>query len=453
MDHPLDNINKNLYICRKDKDMAKRKTITNWGGYPAVNSEVWENEFLGDIMDTVKKEEGLIARGNGRCYGDAALSERIISTLKYNKFIRFEPENRLFECQSGALFSDILEFLIPRGFFLPVTPGTKFITVGGAIAADVHGKNHHKEGSFSNHLLSFELLDGEGRLRVCSRESNAELFWETVGGMGLTGIILSARFYIKPIESAYIVEEKIKARNLDEVVELFDQSQSWTYTVAWIDCLQRGSSIGRSILMRGEHAKRTDLPASLEEHSLKIKKKLQVNIPFNFPSFALNSLSIRAFNFLYYHKQFKKKVCGITDYETFFYPLDSVLNWNRMYGKTGLTQYQFVLPMETYRYGLPEILKKIGEHRLGSFLAVLKYFGKPDPLAKNSFPMEGYTLALDFKIQPGLKRLFEQLDHMVAEYQGKIYLAKDAFSRGNLFPEIQRDKKFISYQYKRINTI
>jgi len=433
--------------------MSKLITVTNWGKYPAIKSKVWENEFLADIVQTVRREDGILARGNGRCYGDAALSPKIISTLKFNKFIAFDRESRVFECQAGALFSDILEYLVPQGYFLPVTPGTKFITVGGAIAADVHGKNHHKEGSFSNHLLSFELLTGDGDIRHCSRTSHPELFWETIGGMGLTGVILSARFYVKPIETAYIRQEKIKARNLQEVFDLFEQSQEWTYSVAWIDCLQKGRSLGRSVLMLGEHALASELPHSLSKEPLRLKKKPQLNIPFNFPSFALNSFSVRAFNFLYYHKNIRKRSSGIIDYETFFYPLDSILNWNRMYGAAGLTQYQFVLPMETYRQGLPEILKKIGEYGMGSFLAVLKYFGKQDPLAKNSFPVQGYTLALDFKIQPRLKELFELLDRLVEKYNGKIYLAKDAFSRGALFPNIRRDKKFISDQYKRINNI
>lgn len=433
--------------------MSKLRTVTNWGKYPITESLVWEKEFLEDMIQTVQHEEDILARGNGRSYGDAALSAKIISTLKYNKFIAFDREKHVFECQAGALFSDILDFLVPMGYFLPVTPGTKFITVGGAIAADVHGKNHHKEGSFSNHLLSFELLTGHGDIQLCSRTSNPELFWETIGGMGLTGVILSARFYVKPVESVYIRQEKIKARNLEEVFTLFEESQDWTYSVAWIDCLQQGRSLGRSVLMRGEHAKMEELPQAQAREPLKLKRKTQLNIPFNFPSFALNPFSVNAFNFLYYHKNIGKKSSGIIDYETFFYPLDAILNWNRMYGSAGLTQYQFVLPMDTYRQGLPEILKKIGEYRMGSFLAVLKYFGTQDPLAKNSFPMQGYTLALDFKIQPRLKDLFEKLDRLVEMYNGKIYLAKDAFSRGALFPDIRRDNKFISLQHKRINNI
>ena len=431
--------------------MAQQKEVFNWGKYPRIKSRFTEPEFVDEMVRIVKEENRLIARGNGRCYGDAALGESIISTLKHDKFIDFDKKNHQFECQAGALFSDLLEFLVPNGYFLPVTPGTKFITVGGAIAADVHGKNHHKEGSFSDHLIAFELLRGNGEIVTCTKEQNSELFWETVGGMGLTGIILRARFYIKPIETAYIKEEKIKARNLDEIIRLFEESADWTYTVAWIDCLQKGKNLGRSILMRGEHALKTDLPKKLAKNPLAPKPKRKFNVPFNFPGFVLNTLSVKAFNFLFYHKQFKRKLKVVSDYDTFFYPLDAILNWNRMYGRKGFTQYQFVLPMENYKEGLTEILKKIADYGLGSFLAVLKYFGEQDKRAKNSFPMEGYTLALDFKIQPRLFRLFRELDKIVAQYGGRIYLAKDALSKGNLFPKISRDEKFISEQFKRIN--
>lgn len=208
--------------------MSNMKDISNWGNYPVLNAEVHELEFVDQIQQVVKKSDSLLARGNGRCYGDAALNLKSLSTLKLNKLLGFDEKEGVIHCQSGILLSNILEFIVPRGFFLPVTPGTKFITVGGAIASDVHGKNHHKDGCFSDHLLSFELMDEEGNIQTCTPSQTPELFWDTVGGMGLTGIIVSATFKLKPIESVYILQESIKAKNLEEIMQLFEESEDWS---------------------------------------------------------------------------------------------------------------------------------------------------------------------------------------------------------------------------------
>ncbi len=430
---------------------SKEKLVSNWGNYPKINADFLEPRFTNELRHFTIGKDHLIPRGNGRCYGDAALHNNIISTLKLNRFLEFDTQNGILECQSGLLLSEILEVIVPKGFFLPITPGTKFITVGGAIAADVHGKNHHSEGCFSDHVLSFELMNGQGEIIHCSKRENSSLFWSTVGGMGLTGIIVSCRFSLKPIETAYIRHEAIKARNLDEAMSLFEKSESWTYSVAWIDCLQKGKNLGRSILMLGEHASVSELPKSKQGSPLKLKEKLNLNVPFNFPSFTLNEFTVKAFNFLYYNKQTSKHLKKIIDYDTFFYPLDSIHNWNRIYGKNGFTQYQFVLPKEVSHEGLKRILSTIAKSGQGSFLAVLKLFGKNNPLAYNSFPIEGYTLALDFKINKELPKLIKQMDEIVNECNGKIYLAKDAFSSKELSRVKHYDKdKFDSLQKQRI---
>ncbi|WP_336959342.1 FAD-binding oxidoreductase [Chryseobacterium contaminans] len=426
--------------------------VTNWGNFPVVEKEMRSEDSFKNIKEFVLSHNEVIARGNGRCYGDASLGESIFSTKKLNKFISFDRLNGIIECESGVLLSDVLEISVPQGYFLYVTPGTKFVSVGGAIASDVHGKNHHAEGCFSEYVIEFKLMVENGEIITCSREENSEKFWATIGGMGLTGIILTAKFKLKNIESAYIRQESIKADNLDEIFKLFDESESWTYTVAWIDCLQKGKNIGRSILMRGEHAFQHELPQAMAKTPLRLKKKLQPTVPFYFPGFVLNALTVKIFNWLYYKKQSKKEVKNFIDYETFFYPLDAINEWNKIYGKSGFIQYQMVIPKESGKEGMKRILETIANSGNGSFLAVLKLFGKNNPEAYNSFPVEGYTLALDFKVNSKLKKLVEELDSIVQEFGGRIYLTKDSMSKSSLTNYLKniRSPKFVSLQHKRI---
>ncbi len=426
--------------------------VTNWGNYPVVKKEIKSEENISSIRDFVKNHNELIARGNGRCYGDASLGESIFSTKRLNKFISFDRLNGIIECEAGVLLSDVLEVAVPQGYFLYVTPGTKFVTVGGAIASDVHGKNHHAEGCFSEYVTEFNLMTENGEVITCSRELNSDKFWSTIGGMGLTGIILSAKFKLKNIETAYIRQESIKAENLDEIFALFDESESWTYNVAWIDCLQTGKNIGRSILMRGEHAFQHELPSHKKQNPLQLKKKLSPTVPFYFPGFILNNLTVKIFNWLYFKKQTKKFVKSFIDYETFFYPLDAVNNWNKIYGKSGFIQYQMVIPKEKGKEGMRKILETIAKSGNGSFLAVLKLFGKNNAEAYNSFPVEGYTLALDFKVNSQLAQLVNKLDDIVEEYGGRIYLTKDTMSRSSLTNYLKNvhNPKFVSMQHKRI---
>lgn len=426
--------------------------VTNWGNFPIVEKEMKSEDSFRKIKEFVLNNNEVIARGNGRCYGDSSLGEHIFSTKKLNKFISFDRLNGIIECESGVLLSDVLEISVPQGYFLYVTPGTKFVSVGGAIASDVHGKNHHAEGCFSEYVIEFNLMIENGEIITCSREENTDKFWATIGGMGLTGIILTAKFKLKNIESAYIRQESIKAENLDEIFQLFEESESWTYTVAWIDCLQKGDHIGRSILMRGEHAFQHELPQKFKEKPLRLKKKFEPTVPFYFPGFVLNTLTVKIFNFLYYKKQSKKEVKNFTDYETFFYPLDFVNDWNKIYGKSGFIQYQMMIPKETGKEGMRKILETIANSGNGSFLAVLKLYGKENPQAYNSFPFEGYSLALDFKVNSRLKKLIDQLDKIVQQYNGRIYLTKDSMSRSSLTNYLKnvQSSKFVSLQHKRI---
>lgn len=426
--------------------------VTNWGNYPVVEKEMKSEDSLENIRKFVLANNEVIARGNGRCYGDASLGEHIFSTKRLNKFISFDRLNGIIECEAGVLLSEILEVSVPQGYFLYVTPGTKYVTVGGAIASDVHGKNHHAEGCFSEFVLEFSLLNETGEVIICSPDSNSDKFYATIGGMGLTGIILSAKIKLKNIETAYIRQESIKAENLDEIFRLFEESEDWTYNVAWIDCLQKGNNVGRSILMRGEHALKAELPAKLQNNPLRLKNRIKPTVPFYFPSVILNALTVKIFNLLYYFKQQKKQVNSFVDYESFFYPLDVVNDWNKIYGKGGFIQYQMVIPKEKGKEGMRKILEAISKSGNGSFLAVLKLFGKNNPKAYNSFPMEGYTLALDFKVNSRLPKLVQDLDAIVEEYDGRIYLTKDCMSKSSLTNYLQNvnSSKFVSLQHKRI---
>ncbi|PUZ20126.1 FAD/FMN-containing dehydrogenase [Chitinophaga costaii] len=438
-----------------------QKQLANWGNYPAVTCD--EQSFTQDdqLLSFVHQHDAVIARGNGRCYGDASLAVHSISTLKYDKVLDFDTENGFFECQAGITLDQILDIIVPKGWFLPITPGTKYITVGGAVASDVHGKNHHVDGSFSGHIVYMDVLTADGKTIRCSPTEHTDFYWATCGGMGLTGVITVVKFDLKKIETAYIKQKQLKAKNLDEVIRLFDEYKHYTYSMAWIDCLKTGDAFGRSILIVGEHAKKEELSPKQAEHPLELPKKGKLTIPFNLPSFVLNTFTVKAFNWLYYGKNLKREINNIVPYEPFFYPLDAILHWNRGYGKAGFVQYQFVLPMDQ-KEGLVTILKRINEKGWGSFLAVLKVFGQQESLI--SFPMEGYTLALDFPVRKGLFQFLDELDELVLQHKGRLYLSKDARMKQDIFwksyPNAQRfadivhqynsQRKFRSVQSDRL---
>ncbi len=421
-----------------------KKQIANWGNYPMMESDEKSFVFEDQLHQLIKDNEGFIPRGNGRCYGDASLGDKTISTLKYDKILSFDIENGIFDCQSGITLDNVLEVIVPKGWFLPVTPGTKFITVGGAVGSDVHGKNHHVDGSFSNHIVDMNIILGSGETITCSPQTNSDLFEATCGGMGLTGMITRVKFRLKKIESSYIKQKQIKAENLEEVIRLFDEYKHYTYSVAWIDCLKKGKHFGRSILILGEHAIVSDLNDKQKMAPLQLPAKKQITFPFNLPSWVLNSFTVKAFNFLYYSKNTKKELNNVVSYEPFFYPLDAILHWNRGYGKKGFVQYQFVLPLEA-KQGLIEILQRISDKGLGSFLAVLKVFGDQQSII--SFPKEGYTLALDFPVRNGLFEFLDELDQVVLKYGGRLYMSKDARMKPEVlvagYPELDRFKEIV----------
>lgn len=399
--------------------------LSGWGRYPRAECRILEPRQLAEIPPLAGTETSMIARGNGRAYGDAALNPQATLRMLHNdRLIAFDETSGLVTCEAGMLLSDILDIFVPRGWFPPVTPGTKFVTIGGMIAADVHGKNHHKAGTFGNYVKSFDLLLASGSIVECSASYNTELFEATLGGMGLTGIILCASFTLQRIQTSYIRQETLRARNLRDIMEMFAVSYDWSYTAAWIDCLSQGDNLGRALLYRGEHAVLEDLPRAQQKEPYRQPRKRYLRVPFNFPSWALNRWSIRTFNDLYYSQHPTAK--EIVDYDSFFYPLDAILEWNRIYGKKGFLQYQCVLPLAASYDGMQIILSKIAARKRGSFLAVLKLLG--NERGSLSFPMKGYTLALDFPAAPDVFDLLNELDAVVLDHGGRIYLAKDARS-------------------------
>lgn len=418
------------------------KKIANWGNYPVMESDERQFTTVDELKQLVKKNENVIPRGNGRCYGDASLSSVTISTLKFDKILFFDTAKGIIEAQSGVTLDQILEIIVPKGWFLPVTPGTKFVTVGGVVASDVHGKNHHVDGSFSRHVVDLQLMLSSGEIVHCNKNENEELFEATCGGMGLTGVIVSIKFRLKKIETSYIAQKKIRAQNLEELLDLFEANKNYTYSVAWIDCLKKGKDSGRSLLILGEHATVDQLSPKQKEEPLKLPSEKSISFPVNLPGWVLNNFTVRTFNFLYYHKNIKKEASDVIPYEPFFYPLDAILHWNRGYGKKGFVQYQFVIPME-HKDGLITILKKISDKGWGSFLAVLKIFGEQNDFI--SFPMQGYTLALDFPVRKGLFEFLDELDQIVLQFGGRIYLSKDArMKSGTFWKSYANSKQFVS---------
>ncbi|RTY33691.1 FAD-binding oxidoreductase [Chlorobium phaeovibrioides] len=388
-----------------------------WGRYPVIDAEVYAPGSLDDLKTMcATTAAGMTPRGLGRSYGDSSLGEQMLSSRRLNHFLAFDAATGVLQSEAGVSLSDILQVFIPKGWFLPVTPGTQFVTIGGAIASDVHGKNHHVAGCFCDHVAHLDILLDAERIIRCSPQEHPDLFHATCGGMGLTGMIISAAIRLKPIKSAFIDQTTFKARNLEESLDLFNIHASAPYSVAWIDCITGGPSLGRSLLMTGDHT---------TEGPLTLNTKARIGLPLDMPSILLNRYSIQAFNTLYYNRITKDAVQSHVHYEPFFYPLDSINDWNRMYGKNGFTQYQFAVPKDAGRNAMDAILKTIVDAGKGSFLAVLKAFGKQNNNLL-SFPIEGYTLALDFKIEPELFRLLDRLDSMVLDYGGRIYLTKDA---------------------------
>jgi len=401
---------------------SKGSSFESWGRYPVYNAALkplhWQDELPGALQSA---PGAALAVGLGRSYGDVCLLDggTLLPTTAMNRLLAFDQATGLLTAESGLSLAQILDFAVPRGWFLPVSPGTKYVTLGGAIANDIHGKNHEAAASFGNHVPAFELVRSDGSRRICSPTENPDLYAATIGGMGLTGVITWAQLRLKPIVSRLIDYEGIQFHGIDEFLAIKKQYAHVEYTVAWLDCVSTGRNFARGVFMLGDHSK--------QPGELKPSRKPRLAFPIDAPGFLLNKLSISAFNTLFFHKQLKPHVVTRQDYEPFFYPLDAVAHWNRMYGKRGLVQFQFALPWETSQEGTIAMLKEITKSGLASFLAVLKTFGDVPSLGMMSFPLPGFMFALDFPVKPGVTfPLMQRLGDMTREYGGRLYSAKDA---------------------------
>jgi FAD/FMN-containing dehydrogenase len=410
------------YTAETEAPFTGKSPFESWGRYPHYNATViplhWQSDYPRAI-DGV--HHGVLPVGMGRSYGDVCLLKdgTLVKTTSMNRLLGFDPATGVLTAEAGITLAQILDFAVPRGFFIPVSPGTKYVTLGGAIANDIHGKNHESAGSFGNHVPAFELVRSDGTRMLCTATENPDFYAATIGGMGLTGLISWAQLRLKPIVSRAIDYEGIQFHGIDEFAAIKKQYADREYTVAWLDCVATGKNFARGIFMLGDHSR--------EPGPLKPSPEPKLSFPMEAPALLLNKLSISAFNTVFFHKQMKAHVKTKQDYEPFFYPLDKVAHWNRMYGKRGLVQFQFALPWETSKEGTLAMLREITNSGLASFLAVLKTFGEVPSLGMMSFPLAGFMFALDFPIKPNVTfPLMQRLGDMTKEYGGRLYSAKDA---------------------------
>jgi FAD/FMN-containing dehydrogenase len=406
--------------------LAETHPIAGWGRWPIRGCRIARPRDPDEATASLSRPTA-IARGLGRAYGDSALNpELTVSTERLNRMLAFDPAGAELAAEAGVSLAEVIAAFLPRGFFPSVTPGTKFVTLGGAIAADVHGKNHHRDGSFGDHVLWLDLLCGDGAVRRCSPQENPELFRATIGGMGLTGVILRAAIRLKRVSSGWIRQRTVVARDLDAAIAAFEDNLDATYSVAWIDCLASGRARGRSLVHLGDHAEAESLPPDRAAAPFSVPRRRALRAPLDAPAWALNRWTVQAFNAAYYRAGRRAEGQVFIDWDRYFYPLDAVRDWNRIYGRRGFSQHQCAIPLATSRDALAEMLDAIAGAGLGSFLAVLKRFGPGAPDRPLSFPIEGYTLALDFPLTPDALTLMDRIDEITLAAGGRIYLAKDS---------------------------
>jgi FAD/FMN-containing dehydrogenase len=399
--------------------------ISGWGRVPVPGREVRSEDLEALTRDAV------LCRGLGRSYGDSSLPPPshpvVAATPLADRVLGFDAESGTVRAEAGLSLRELNRVFLPRGFYSPVTPGTQYITVGGMVAADVHGKNHHRDGCFGQHVQRLRMRVADGRIVSCSRDENADLFRATVAGMGLTGHVLEAEFSLARVPSPWIVTESERVPDIDAYVDaLKAAAPDWPYTMGWIDCLSRGRAMGRGILIKGRWATPAEAPPGLP------RPRTRPALPFDLPSWVLNRWSVRAFNALLYRSHVRRVRRGLSDPDTFFYPLDAIAHWNRMYGKRGFTQYQCVLPEAAGRGAARRFLDLLTRLGGASMLCVIKDCGD-EGLGLLSFPRRGISVALDIPVREGTQALVDALNELVIAEGGRIYLAKDQFTRAEHF--------------------
>jgi len=407
-------------------------TLSGWGRHSAQG-----RERVGEDLERMSRGASL-SRGLGRSYGDASLPSEeqphVLNTTYADRILSFDETTGAIRAEAGLSLNELNRLFMPRGYFTPVSPGTSFVTLGGMVAADVHGKNQHKDGDFGDHVTSLKMRVADGRVVECSPEHHADLFRATVGGMGLTGHVLEVEFGLRSIPSQWVWQESRRIHDIDEFQDALEEAAPiWPYTMGWIDGLARGRHMGRGILMAGRWAEPSEAPEKPPS------KGLRPRLHFDWPSWVLNGLTIRMFNELYYRKQWGQRSSGIVSNRSFTYPLDSIRSWNRMYGRRGFTQYQCVLPREAGRGSARRVLDVLTSRGGASFLCVIKDFGREGP-GVLSFPRPGITLALDIAVRDDTRALVDALNEQVLREGGRIYLAKDSFTRREHFEAMEGER-------------
>lgn len=403
-------------------------TLHAWGRALQAPGQVVRPEKQAAVLDALDRPPvgSMIPRGGGRSYGDAALNheESILSSQRLDRFVGFDPEAGTITCEPGVSLGELVDHLIPEGLLLPVLPGTRHVTVGGAIAADVHGKNHVQDGAFANNVRRLRLATPEGRVLVCSRSHNPEVFWATIGGMGLTGTIVTATLDLKRVDTAYLVRERHCTRNLNETIDtLAELASAHRYAMAWIDASSNADPFGRGVVSGARHAVREELD-DVNSRPLEPKARLRPTVPFKLPSGSVNPATVAAFNALYYRLQPEREIDQI-DVNRFFFPLDALEEWHRVYGSRGMLQFQGLVPRSEAREGIRALLTRVRESPLVPALTVLKAMG-PEDRGMLSFPMRGLALSIDVPARKQAPRILRELNQICLEHGGRVYLAKDA---------------------------
>ncbi len=403
--------------------------LEGWGRLPGPGVELRSEDLERITLDVP------LTRGLARSYGDSSLPPArrpiVAATPLADRILSFDRETGVMRAEAGLSLVALNRIMLPRGWFPPVTPGTQYVTLGGMVASDVHGKNHHVAGTFGAHVLALRMRVADGRILECSPSEHPDLFWATVGGMGLTGHILEVEFVMQPVSSPWIWQETERVPDIDTyVARLAENAAEWPMTMGWIDCLARGKSLGRGILMRGRWAKPSEAPTEPP------KPKRRITMPLVLPQFVLNRLSIRAFNLLYFRTHFRERTAGIVHPEPFFYPLDMILHWNKMYGPRGFTQYQCVLPRAAGAGAARRFLELLTDRGGASFLCVIKDCGA-EGQGMLSFPMPGISIALDIPVRADTQALVDALNERVIAEGGRMYLTKDAFTRAEHFAKME----------------
>jgi decaprenylphospho-beta-D-ribofuranose 2-oxidase len=422
-------------VSSPSSSLASPTPLAGWGLYPSAPCHLVQAEWPSDIQRLTRHEPS-VARGLGRSYGDPAVNSQgqVISIAKLDRYLGFDEATGTLVCESGVSLEQIIKDFAPRGWFPAITPGTKYVTIGGCIANDIHGKAHHAQGSFVTCVDSVRVLLANGELVNASREENADLFWGLFGGLGLLGFIIDATIRLRKIESSYFRQKAVVVKDLKHMLEVLDEYNSvYPYSVAYADPIATGNRLGQGVVSFGEHATPAELPPKLAKNPLAVGKPQRLVVPFMLPTFTLNWLTRRIVNLAAKTSLAYKGEFG--HYEGFFYPLDAIGHWNRGYGKRGFTQYQYVIPLEDGYRRMREIFETIVSSGNNPFLNVLKRLG-PSSGGVLSFPDTGYTFAIDFPVQNTTSALTKRLDAMVLDAGGRIYLGKDAFIDAETFAKM-----------------